>query len=68
MILDCALRRMRAESLVLCQERDGSGLLDVSETRILWSNDSVSQGLGIQKRAQSSNWTRDERGTRIVRK
>ena len=51
-----------------CQELDGSGLLDVSEAVILWGNDSVDQGSKIQKRAQSSNWTRDERGTGIVRK
>ena len=32
MVLGCALRRMRADSLVLCQELDGSGQLDVSKT------------------------------------
>ena len=59
---------MSAKSLVLCQERDGSELLDVSETVVLWSNDSVYQRCRVQKRAQSSNWTRDEKGTGIVRK
>ena len=67
-VLSYALRVVSAKSLVLCQELDGSGLLDVSETVILWSNDSVDQGSRIQKRAQSSNWTRDEKETGIVRK
>ena len=35
MILGCALRRQEQGSLVLCQERDVSGLLDVSETVVL---------------------------------
>ena len=35
MILGCALL-VRASSLVLCQELDGSGLLGVSKTVMLW--------------------------------
>ena len=53
--------------LHICQELDGSGLLDVSETVILGSNGSVVQGTRNQRRAQSSNWTRDERNVMIVK-
>ena len=50
-----------------CQELDGSGLLDVSKTVMLWNKGSVIQGTRVQRRAQSSSWTEDEKETRIVR-
>ena len=53
---------------MLCQERDGSGLLDVSKTVLLWDRGSVVLGLWGQRRAQSSNWIEVEKGTMIVRK
>ena len=59
---------IRAKSLVLCQELDCSGLLGVSETVVLWNNDSVVQWSMVQRRAQSSNWTDDERDSGIVKK
>ena len=51
-----------------CQELDGSGLLGVRKTVILWVNESVVQGTMGQKRAQSSNWTDDEEESGIVKR
>ena len=58
---------VRARSLVLCQELDSSGLPDVSKAVMLWNKGSVVQGTRVQRRAQSSSWTEDERETRIVK-
>ena len=52
---------MEAESLVLCQELDGSWLLGVSKLVMLWVKGSVIQWMRVQKRVQSSSWTEDER-------
>ena len=38
-----------------CQELDGSGLLSVSKTVMLWVKDAVKQWSVVQRRAQSSN-------------
>ena len=59
---------VRARSLVLCQELDSSGLLDVSKAVMLWNKKSVVQGSMVQRRAQSSSWTDDEKETWIVKK
>ena len=50
-----------------CQELDGSGLLSVSKTVMLWVKGSVIQWSEIQKRAQSSNWIEDEKESGIVK-
>ena len=65
MVLGYALCVVSAESLVLCQELDCSGLLGVSDTVALWFNESVVQGTMVQRRAQSSNWKEDEKDSGI---
>ena len=52
-VLSYALRVVSAKSLVLCQELDGSGLLGVSKTVMLWIKGfSETMGSGSEESAK----------------
>ena len=62
MLSSCGIR---AKSLVLCQERDGSGLLGVSKAGVLWKqgfSDTMDKGVRGERRAQTGQRLRGNLG------